>query len=57
MSPRTLKGLTLLLVSALAASACGDEPESAPEAADPLSCVVGSFALKKLSLPEASGAA
>ena len=57
MSPRTLKGLTLLLVSALAASACGDEPEPTSEAVEPLSCVVGSFALKKLSLPEASGAA
>ncbi len=56
MSPQLVRGLVLLPLMWATVSACGAsaDPETSPQA--PLRCVVGSFAIKTLDLPEASGA-
>jgi hypothetical protein len=57
MSPQARKGLTLLLVAACAVAACANEPEEPSSPPRPLSCIASTFSLKKLEMPEASGAA
>lgn len=57
MSPQVIRGLPILLLTALSAVGCptATEEPAAPDAE--IACVAGSFPLKKLELPEASGAA
>ena len=57
MSPQLASGLSLLLLAALSAAGCAETVEEPPLPPEPMTCVPSTFALKKLDMPEASGAA